>query len=623
MTTPRIFISHSHHDQALCRRVHGFLKNTFPNATIFYDESELHGGDDWLKRIQFEVIAAPIFILILSQHSVVAPWVQEETNQALRETVANATRKIIPLRAEATLTDDAIKAFAPFILGRQVIPLFPDENAALKQLAAVVSGQTSDKATVAAVGVHEFERALRLANDVQVAVEAHQWLLAMDLGERAVTLPGNENNAGLWKAYAQALVEEGELEKASVAVGKGLQVNPGRNDLWQLQAEIQGRQQATEEAILSWRNALLNTSGTAERLAVLSAEYAAMLPLQVWPELTRIVRMAQQMVPHDTTWAERKKELDRAQEKRAEETERQRQAEIAKQRGQAELTEQRRREAAAEEERRMQALITNRLPDSLKQLRFAASVHKGGVVIAPPVITIPAGAFLMGSDKRKDPQALDREFPQQTVTLGMYGIAQYPLTVAEYACAVGQTFQGQTIAEPLKPSYNNVTWQKQLQHPDHPVVNISWNDAMRYSQWLAQVTGQQWRLPTEAEWEKAARGPDGLLYPYGNTFDASKGNTENKVGTTTPVGSYPQGASPYGVFDCSGNVWEWTSSIFKLYPYQANDGRENLTATESRVMRGGSWGNDARATRAAYRDDNTVDNLGNGLGVRLAVSPAG
>jgi len=267
--------------------------------------------------------------------------------------------------------------------------------------------------------------------------------------------------------------------------------------------------------------------------------------------------------------------------------------------------------------------VPSSLPPSLRQLGYQGRVVNGVQVMTPPVITIPAKAFLMGSDKRKDPQAWDDETPQKAVTLGAYGIAQYPLTVAEYACAVGQTVQGNKIAEPTS-TYNNVTWQQQLQHPDHPVVNISWNDSVRYSQWLAQVMGQQWRLPTEAEWEKAARGPDGLLYPYGNTYDASKANTsEGKKGTTTPVGNYPQGASPYGLLDCSGNVWEWTSSIYKAYPYQANDGRENLTATENRVLRGGSWNYVSRNARAACRDGNSVDSRFINVGVRLAVSSAG
>ena len=228
----------------------------------------------------------------------------------------------------------------------------------------------------------------------------------------------------------------------------------------------------------------------------------------------------------------------------------------------------------------------------------------------------------MGSDKRKDPQAYDDETPQRKNQLADYAIAKYPLTVAEYDSFLRAT-------QHRSPDGSRVTWEQQrTERLDHPVVNISWEDSLAYTKWLAEVTGQQWRLPTEAEWEKSARWDlekqVAGIYPYGDTFDASKANTsEAHVGTTTPVGSYPQGASPYGLLDCSGNVWEWTSSILKPYPYQANDGRENLTATENRVLRGGSWINDSRNARAAYRGSYSVGDRAFDVGVRLAVSSAG
>ena len=147
------------------------------------------------------------------------------------------------------------------------------------------------------------------------------------------------------------------------------------------------------------------------------------------------------------------------------------------------------------------------------------------------------------------------------------------------------------------------------------MVCVSWQDATAYIAWLIKTTGQRgWRLPTEAEWEKAARWDpqrqDSRIYPWGDSFDKDRCNTsESGIGTTSPVGSYPasdarrSGASPFGVEEMAGNVWEWTSSLYKPYPYTRNDGREDSKSTENRTLRGGSWGNGASFARAACRDD--------------------
>ncbi len=253
-------------------------------------------------------------------------------------------------------------------------------------------------------------------------------------------------------------------------------------------------------------------------------------------------------------------------------------------------------------------------PSSLAQLGFAYKIYKGQAVILPPTATIPAGSFLMGSDSSRDADALIDEFPQSEVGIALsYNMSVYPVTVAEYALAV------QAGAVPAPVNDTNAAyapWQFQLQFLDHPVVNVSWFNARAYAAWLSELVGATWRLPTEAEWEKAARGTDGRIYPWGNQWDASRANTsESGLGTTTTVGFYSihQDASPYGLHDMAGNVFTWCTTIYDQsrfpYPYVAGDGREQPNdETSQRVVRGGSWSRSHQEARAAARgyDDPTI-----------------
>lgn len=187
------------------------------------------------------------------------------------------------------------------------------------------------------------------------------------------------------------------------------------------------------------------------------------------------------------------------------------------------------------------------------------------VIVRPPIefdwVTIPAGEFLMGSAKQKDRLARDSELPQHKLFLPEYRIARVPVTNRQYKQFVEAT-------QHRSPDH----WEKGQIPPNkenHPVVYVTWHDVLAFCEW-AKV-----RLPTEAEWEKAARGTDGRIYPWGNEVpDKNRCNFNNNVGDTTPVGNYPQGASRYGCLDMAGIVWEWTSSRLINYPYVANDGRE-------------------------------------------------
>jgi formylglycine-generating enzyme required for sulfatase activity len=124
-----------------------------------------------------------------------------------------------------------------------------------------------------------------------------------------------------------------------------------------------------------------------------------------------------------------------------------------------------------------------------------------------------------------------------------------------------------------------------------PVVGVCWHEARAYCAWLSAQTGLHFRLPTEAEWETAARERQGWRYAYGDDFDATRCNTfETHIRRTTPIGVFPGGETSEGLIDMTGNVWEWTSSLYKPYRYDASDGREEpITGNDRRVLRGGSW----------------------------------
>jgi formylglycine-generating enzyme required for sulfatase activity len=210
---------------------------------------------------------------------------------------------------------------------------------------------------------------------------------------------------------------------------------------------------------------------------------------------------------------------------------------------------------------------------------------------------VPAGKFLMGSTK-ENKSASEDEHPQHTVDIPYdYWMARYPVT--------NELYNAYTKAKNIKHPVDD--WGKK---EDHPVTCVKWIDAMAYCQWLNEtlqsefkIQNLQLRLPSEAEWEKAARGTDGLEYPWGYTFYRGKCNTaEGGKGGTTPVGFYsPQGDSPYGCADMSGNVWEWTHSLKKAYPYNYKDGREDEKVSGYRVSRGGNFFNSENAARCAFR----------------------
>jgi formylglycine-generating enzyme required for sulfatase activity len=232
----------------------------------------------------------------------------------------------------------------------------------------------------------------------------------------------------------------------------------------------------------------------------------------------------------------------------------------------------------------------------------------------PDMVKIPAGPFLMGSSDA-DKQAHDDEKPQHRLELPTYWIGRTPVTNVQFRPFVAGdgyrnrdywTDAGWRWREEegiVQPGYwDDPKWNGD----DYPVVRISWFEAVAYCRWLEAQTGIPFRLPTEAEWEKAARGPDGLIWPWGNTWKEGRCNSEEAgIGRTTPVGSYPAGAGPYDVLDMAGNVWEWCVTKWqKDYPYQIEDEwtAEYLAGNDIRVLRGGAFWNESRLVRGAFRN---------------------
>lgn len=234
----------------------------------------------------------------------------------------------------------------------------------------------------------------------------------------------------------------------------------------------------------------------------------------------------------------------------------------------------------------------------------------------PELILIPAGKFLMGSDPKLDTHAKDNEQPQHRLYLPAYSIAKTPVTNAQYAAFVQATGH--------RPPKNWIGKEPPNDEKYHPVVHVSWKDAAAYCRWLAHVARKPYRLPTEAEWEKSARGTDGRIYPWGNERDATRCNThESGKGATTPVGSYPSGAGPYGVLDMAGNIWEWCATKHgKSYPYIIEDewADNYLKESADRVLRGGAFSFSGSYARCAFRGRLDANGSYDCIGFRIVVS---
>jgi serine/threonine-protein kinase len=275
------------------------------------------------------------------------------------------------------------------------------------------------------------------------------------------------------------------------------------------------------------------------------------------------------------------------------------------------------------------------------------------------MVYVPAGEFEMGSSEDQFQEIVDQcvddgndrencegwyevEKPQHAVALDAFWIDKYEVTNAQYAAFLndqGNQEEGGTTWLELESEHSLIEeddgrFQPKKGYGDHPVVEVSWYGARAYAAWVGA------RLPTEAEWEYAARGPDSLVYPWGNEFDCTRGNFDDETTyddyvvpggegcdgfvETAPVGSFPGGESWVGALDMAGNVWEWVADWYAedFYSRSPDANPTGPTSGVSRVVRGGSWIDLHRRARCASRYWSHPHGRSNHHGFRVVVSLA-
>ena len=248
----------------------------------------------------------------------------------------------------------------------------------------------------------------------------------------------------------------------------------------------------------------------------------------------------------------------------------------------------------------------------------------------PEMINIPEGTFYMGTSEQQvaqfvntedwakewaDDGRFEIEQPYHLAKTSAFQIAKYPVTNKEYYKFLMQT--GHRLPQ----------FWTDFRHPaeygNHPVAGVSYADCLMYCDWINSETNSNYRLPTETEWEKAARGTDGRMYPWGNKFEKWRCNTaESNRAETSSVGIFsPSGDSPWGVCDIAGNVFEWTMSAYAPYPIEENPLPNPKKPDENIVIRGGGWYYSRKLVRCAAREVVIPTFVSPVLGFRLAKTP--
>jgi formylglycine-generating enzyme required for sulfatase activity len=249
---------------------------------------------------------------------------------------------------------------------------------------------------------------------------------------------------------------------------------------------------------------------------------------------------------------------------------------------------------------KVRSIAFNLAASILILLAAACSRHSQIAKDRAGMVFVPSGVFIMGVNEAE----VGDDNPEHQVYIESFWIDIDEVTNARYRRCVDTG----ACYEPM-----DLRYYTDSNFANHPVVFVSWYDASRYCAWEGK------RLPTEAEWEKAARGTLGWSYPWGNELDRNRLNAGNRVGKTTPVGMYPGGASPYGALDMAGNVWDWVEDWYAAYP--GSEFQSDLFGQKYKVVRGGSWNHPDEDARSFHRDIASPTRAISVVGFRCAAYP--
>jgi formylglycine-generating enzyme required for sulfatase activity len=602
-TQPRnprqVFVSHAHEDADFAQRLARDLRDA--GLSVWITPDSIQPGEDWTSAIERGLDECAIFVVVLTPRSVASKWVKKETRYALEHDDFFTIRPVLALPCD-------VHELSRFLTQTQYADFTRGYEAGLEDLCRSLNAQSASMREKAQRAKREAEETRKREQErrereeqerKQREAETEQKRKADEERARVererLEAEQRQRTLGQAQERASAAMKAERWAEALNAIKTWLALEPNDRRALEFKAIAEaGREKKLSGQKATTRRALL--IGGSLGLVTMVAWMVSMIPRSMPPASTGLLLETPTAKSAETKATATIAPTAKSAETKATATIAPT-AKSAETKATATITPT----AKSAETKATATIVPSEIEISLKP------------GISMKFVRIPAGEFLMGSDKSRDPAAEDDELPQHNVYLSEYYIGKYEVTNAQYAVFA----QAKGLSFTYDPGLES-----------HPVVNVTWFDANDFANWLSEVTGNKIHLPTEAQWERAAGGTDGRIYPWGDVFDATKANTfEGRKGGTSPVGAYsPKGDSPDGVADMSGNVWEWCADWYDkdIYKNRRSGVKDPTgpTVGTNRVLRGASWLNYNLNARRSDRDYNLPLSRLNDYGFRVVRLPS-